>query len=465
MMFPLVEKFPLPAPLFELFLRVAQLPHAIFLDSADAPSNLGCFSFIMADPFRRVTAKNGRTRVDSRPQSGNPFEILRELWQEFPQLTRAELPPFQGGIAGYLGYELGQSLERLPAPPLDELSLADLDVGFFDCVLAIDHSTDPATGWLISTGYPEKTPARRAERARERLTFFRELFSRPAADLPTWNPHPAIVESSFSHAEYSAAIERVKQYIAAGDIYQANIAQQFRTDFDGNPLALYAALREKNPAPFAAFLNFGTTAIASVSPERFLQCRGGQIETRPIKGTRPRADSPAADAALAAELQSSEKDRAENVMIVDLLRNDLSRVSKLFSVRVPSLLALEKHPNVWHLVSTITAELRPGQTPLDLLKATFPGGSITGAPKIRAMEIITEIERRTRGVYCGSIGYWGFDGSLDTSIAIRTLVLKDGTAFFHGGGGIVADSDSQMEYEESLVKVSMFFDVLNGRLV
>ena len=167
---------------------------------------------------------------------------------------------------------------------------------------------------------------------------------------------------------------------------------------------------------------------------------------------------------MAAELQSSTKDRAENVMIVDLLRNDLSRVSKLFSVRVPSLLALEGHPNVWHLVSTITAELRAGQTPIDLLKATFPGGSITGAPKIRAMEIITEIEQRARGVYCGSIGYLGFDGTLDTNIAIRTLLLKDGAAFFHGGGGIVADSDPQMEYEESLVKVKMFFDALNGRL-
>ncbi len=462
MEFPLAEPFSLPAPPFELFERVAHLPHAIFLDSADAPSAPGRFSFIAADPFLRLTAEKGGVRVNGRPQSGNPFDVLRTFWEKFPLPTRPELPPFQGGIAGYWGYELGQTLENLPAPPIDDLSLPEMDVGFYDCVLAIEHAAAGNRGWLIAGGYPETAPARRAERARARIAHFRALFARPAPRRTPWQPRPAVVQSSFPPTEYFSAIERVKRHIAAGDIYQANIAQQFHTDFDGNPLEVYRVLRQNNPAPFAAFLQGDDAAIVSVSPERFLQCRAGQVETRPIKGTRPRGATPAADSALAAELQSSAKDRAENVMIVDLLRNDLSRVSKLFSVRVPSLLAVEKHPHVWHLVSTITAELRPDQSPVDLLKATFPGGSITGAPKIRAMEIITDIEKRARGVYCGSIGYLGFDGALDTSIAIRTMVLKDGTAFFHGGGGIVADSDPQMEYEESLVKVKMFFDVLNG---
>lgn len=464
MQFPLVEPFSLAAPPDALFARVAHLPQAIFLDSADAPSTLGRFSFIAADPFLRITAKHGKTRVNGKLQPGNPFDVLQQFWQKFPMPSRADLPPFQGGIAGYWGYELGQAIEKLPVPPLDDLSLADMAVGFYDCVLAIEHTATDSRAWFIASGYPETDPTRRTERARARIAYFRALLSRIEPKTPPWQPRPAMVQSSFYPAAYFSAIQQVKSHIAAGNIYQANIAQQFRTDFDGNPLAMYRALRRKNPAPFAAFLQIDDTAIASVSPERFLQCRAGMVETRPIKGTRPRGKTPAADSALAAALQTSEKDRAENVMIVDLLRNDLSRVSKFFSVRVPSLLAVEKHPNVWHLVSTITAELRADQTPIDLLKATFPGGSITGAPKIRAMEIITDTEKRTRGVYCGSIGYLGFDGTLDTSIAIRTMVIKNGTAFFHGGGGIVADSDPQMEYEESLVKVKMFFDILKGTL-
>lgn len=465
MQFPLVEPFPLTTTPDALFARVAHLPQAIFLDSADAPTEPGRFSFIAAEPFARITAKNGTTRVNGKIRDGNPFEILRELWQNFPLETRTDLPPFQGGIAGYWGYELGQAIETLPAPPLDDVLLPDMDVGFYDCVLAIEHLPSGNRGWLIASGYPETDPARRREHARARIAHFRALLSRPEPPLLPWQPAPVQVQSSFSPAIYLSAIHRVKTHIAAGDIYQANIAQQFHTDFDGNPLDMYRALRNHHPAPFAAFLQLDDTAIASVSPERFLKCRGGQVETHPIKGTRPRGKTPAADRALALELQSSEKDRAENVMIVDLLRNDLSRVSQPFTVRVPSLLALEKHPNVWHLVSTITAKLRTGQTPIDLLKATFPGGSITGAPKIRAMEIITDVEQRTRGVYCGSIGYLGFDGTLDSNIAIRTMVIKNGTAFFHGGGGIVADSDPQLEYEESLVKVKMFFDILNGTLV
>ncbi len=465
MQFPLVESFPLPAPSDTLFARVAHLPQAIFLDSADAPSTLGRFSFITADPFLRITAKNGATQVNGHLRQGNPFDILQEFWLKFPLPTRTDLPPFQGGIAGYWGYELGQSVEKLPAPPSDDLSLADMDVGFYDCVLAIEHTNTGERGWLIASGYPEADSARRAKHARARIAHFRALFSQPKPKTSPWQSRRTAVQSSFSPATYFSAIHRVKAHIAAGNIYQANIAQQFHADFNGNPLEMYRALRRRNPAPFAAFLQTDETAIASVSPERFLQCRAGQVETRPIKGTRPRGATPTEDMALAEELRNSEKDRAENVMIVDLLRNDLSRVSKPFTVHVPSLLAVEKHPNVWHLVSTITAELRADQTPIDLLKATFPGGSITGAPKIRAMEIITDVERRTRGVYCGSIGYLGFDGTLDTNIAIRTMVIKNGTAFFHGGGGIVADSDPQMEYEESLVKVKMFFDILNGTLV
>lgn len=456
----IVKTMPISASPIEYFRRVAHLPHAIFLDSADTAVEIGNYSFIAADPFLRIVSKNGRTTVNGESLFGAPFDILESYWQKYRLPTLQNLPPFQGGAAGYWGYELGQSLEQLPVPRIDNILMPDMDIGFYDCVLAIDHRSETDKAWLIADGFPESDAVKRQTRAENRLRQFETLFDTPAPPLPKWRPPSAEIKSSVNFLEYVTAIEKVKAHIAAGDIYQANIAQQFQTNFDGAPLALYDSLRQKNPAPFAAFLNFGKTKILSVSPERFLQCQNEQVETRPIKGTRPRGRNLAEDAALAKELRHSQKDRAENVMIVDLLRNDLSRVSRLHSVKVPKLLALEKHPNVWHLVSTVTGQLQPDKNPVDLLKATFPGGSITGAPKIRAMEIITDIEERKRGVYCGSIGYLGFDGTLDTSIAIRTMVVKSGKLYFHGGGGIVADSDPQMEYEESLVKVKMFFDAL-----
>ena len=458
---PIFQPFDLPAPPFELFRRLAHLPQPLFLDSADAPAKLGRFSFLAADPFLRIHSKNGRVTVNERAQTADPFEVLRHHWRQYPLETAPIPPPFQGGVAGFWSYDLAHHLERLPRPPLDELGMADMDVGFYDCVLAIDHTGGRNRGWLIASGYPEASSAARRRRAEARIAQFRALLNAPARiPLAATLPPIAPPQSSFRRPDYLRAIERVKAYIARGDIYQANIAQRFQTPFRGDPLALYALLRRINPASFAACLLFGDTAIASVSPERFLLCRGGKVETRPIKGTRPRGRTPAEDVALSRELHASPKDRAENVMIVDLLRNDLSRVCRLHSVRVPELFAVEAYPTVWHLVSTVVGELKPDCDPIDLLRATFPGGSITGAPKIRAMEIIAEIEGRQRGLYCGSIGYLGFDGTLDTSIVIRTAILRGGMLTFHGGGGIVADSDPAAEYDETLVKVKSFFDAL-----
>jgi para-aminobenzoate synthetase component 1 len=271
------------------------------------------------------------------------------------------------------------------------------------------------------------------------------------------------LRSTFTHRGYLSAVQRVREYILAGDIFQANLSQRFQAPLTESPGRLYARLRRRNPAPFGAWLSLGGVTVLSVSPERFLRLEGRVVETRPIKGTRPRGLGPMHDEALGKELTESEKDRAENVMIVDLLRNDLSRVCAPGTVRVPELFHLEQHPTVLHLVSTVTGTLRPGHRAADLLRASFPGGSITGAPKVRAMEIIAELEPTQRGPYCGMIGYVSVTGTMDTNIAIRTCVVRGGTVYFSGGGGIVADSEPELEYRETLHKVQGIVRTLADR--
>ena len=271
------------------------------------------------------------------------------------------------------------------------------------------------------------------------------------------------LRSTFTHRGYLNAVAKVREYIVAGDIFQANLSQRFQAPLREQPFDLYRRLRRRNPAPFAAYLAFDDVTVLSASPERFLRLDpDGQVETRPIKGTRPRGLGPMHDAALGRALAESVKDRAENVMIVDLLRNDLSRVCRPGSVRVPELFALEQHPTVHHLVSTVLGALEPGADAVDLVRAAFPGGSITGAPKVRAMEIIAELEPTRRGVYCGSIGYLSATGAMDTSIVIRTFVLRDGELYFQAGGGIVADSDPELEYRETLDKAAGLIATLRG---
>jgi para-aminobenzoate synthetase component 1 len=274
------------------------------------------------------------------------------------------------------------------------------------------------------------------------------------------------LRSTFTHRGYLDAVGRVREYIIAGDIFQANLSQRFQSALTEAPFALYRRLRKRNPAPFAAYLAFDDLAVLSASPERFLRLDEKQrlVETRPIKGTRPRGLGPMHDAALGRALAESAKDRAENVMIVDLLRNDLSRVCRPGSVRVPELFALEQHPTVHHLVSTVLGELAPGADAVDLIRAAFPGGSITGAPKVRAMEVIAELEPTQRGVYCGSIGYISATGAMDTSIVIRTYLTLGGQVYFQAGGGIVADSDVELEYRETLDKARALIETLVERL-
>ena len=371
--------------------------------------------------------------------------------------------PFQTGVVGYLGYDLAHHLERLPHPAVDDLAFPDLAAGFYDAILAFDHGERRA--WILSSGWPEANPVASMHRRKARADLLAARVGR--AREPDPEPEAASeagLRSNFTAGGYEAAVQRVVDYILAGDIFQANLSQRFQAELpDGlDAWRLYRRLRRRNPAPFAAYLDLGEVQIASASPERFLELRGRQVETRPIKGTRPRGATPEADRRLGAELLASAKDRAENVMIVDLLRNDLSRVCRDHTVLTPELCVLESFATVHHLVSTVTGELRDGLDAVDLLRATFPGGSITGAPKIRAMEIIAELEPSARGPYCGSIGWLGFDGWMDTSITIRTFAIKGRRVAFQAGGGIVADSEPAAEYAETLDKARALIEALQG---
>ena len=484
---PLVVELRDPPDPVDCCERLAGLPYRLFLDSALRGTRLGRHSYLVADPIAVVRSTGAATELldlhegTTRRVSDDALGAVRALLAPHRTVPLPGLPPFQGGAAGYLAYEWGRVLERIPASRHDDLALPDVVLGVYDWVLAWDH--DAGRAWLISTGLPERDPAARERRAAERMAMVQgRLASAPAGDAARVQDTPIgarrapsypvaggawgdalALRSSFTHAGYLAAVTRVRDYIVAGDIFQANLSQRFEAPLAEPPWALYQRLRARNPAPFAAYLDFAEVTVLSASPERFLRVSDGrEVETRPIKGTRPRGVGPEHDAALGRALEESAKDRAENLMIVDLLRNDLSRVCAPGSVRVPELFALERHPTVHHLVSTVVGTLTPDAGVVDLLRAAFPGGSITGAPKVRAMEIIAELEPSRRGVYCGSVGYWSVTGELDTSIAIRTAVALGDAVYFSAGGGIVADSDPEQEYRETLDKARAIIDVLDS---
>lgn len=448
------ELLPVPDSL-QVFERLAHLPHAVFFDSAMREGDLGRYSYIAADPFDWLVVPADET---------DGLQALQSAIEKYKAPTIANLPPWQGGAAGVLGYELGRSLEQVPAAQHDEFQLPALAMGLYDVVIAFDHQHDRA--WILSHGFPETTDAARQQRAEERLQQFRQLIESPAksVDYQPSTPNDITapqfpvedfpgVTSDFARDDYLAAVQRAVDYIHAGDIFQVNLSQRLLRRQTGSPLELYCQLRTNNPATFAGYLDAGDWQLCSASPERFVSVdHTGHVETRPIKGTRPRSAHFALDWQLGEGLLAHPKDRAENVMIVDLLRNDLSRVCKPPSVKVTQLCALESYKHVHHLVSVVVGQLEDHQTAIDLLRASFPGGSITGAPKIRAMEIIAELEPTARGPYCGSLAFVGFDGTFDSSILIRTAVVAGGWVQTSVGGGIVADSDPAGEYAETLQK-------------
>lgn len=478
-MTPLVEELPPTVDPWRAFRALAHLPHVLFLDSSTEQAPLGRYTFLAADPFTVLTF--AREKLDwqselldawpdeSLTQQSEPLTVLRQCLARFRQETLPDLPPWQGGIAGLWSYDFCHQLERLPRPRWNEFGLPDLLLGFYDWVLAWDH--EQQTGWLISTGWPETKPHLQMQRAAQRVKLVWRWLNTAEPPQERWRGQRLMAEtelapqhslprlpgltSNFSREDYLQAVRRAIAYIHAGDCFQVNLAQRLLLPQTISPLTAYARLRDASPATFGGYFDLGEYAVASSTPERFVRMNSrGELETRPIKGTRPRGTTPEKDQALRQELRASAKDRAENIMIVDLLRNDLGRVAEYGSVQVPELCLVESNAAVHHLVSAVTARLRPGLTAVDVLRAVFPGGSVTGAPKVRAMEIIAELEPTMRGAYCGTLGYLGFDGAMDTNILIRTLTLGRGWVQFPVGGGIVADSTPEAEYDETLHKAA-----------
>jgi para-aminobenzoate synthetase component 1 len=422
--------------------RLAGLPFPAFLDANADHHDLGRWSYLTADPVAHISA------------SADQWPEVRETIRNTQSSSDAIYPlPFSGGWIGWFSYEMGRAFDDQPqanAAPGQELP--DISLALYDVVIGWDHTTGAA--WLISTGI-DAEGVRNPERARQRADQFLELLARPSVSTGTHSLRQRVAFSrDFTPGEYKTAVGQVIDHVLSGDIYQANLSQRLVAPFRGSALALHASLRRLAPASLGAYLDHGTHQVLSASPERFLRYDPvtRAIESRPIKGTRPRAADPTTDAGLARELTQSQKDRAENVMIVDLVRNDLSRVAEPASVQVPTLCRLDSHHTVHHLASIVTARLRDDCDGLDALAACFPAGSITGAPKLRAMAILADLEPVRRGVYCGAIGWLGLDGALHLSVAIRTMTITNGHVTIQVGGGITALSDPEDEYQETLAK-------------
>lgn len=477
----LIHSLPYHANTATLFAAISDQPWSIFLDSGQPKSQYGRYDIFVFDPFITIktydafnldhshqTAKiltevwhqqqdDNQQNAEKTIREDDPFVILNRLLkpyqhQHIRQQTKGENIPFAGGAVGYFGYDLARQLEVLPSIAQPQ-SVPHMMVGIYDWAVIVDHREKKAS--LVSHGLQTST-RNNWQAICQRVDA---LFIKPST-----KQHFAItseIKSNMDYAQYSAAFKKIKQYILEGDCYQVNLAQRFSAKASGNAWQAYEKLREVSSAPFMAFMNFGDFQVLSGSPERFLQVVDGHVETRPIKGTTPRHDDTEIDAKNAHDLQASLKDRAENLMIVDLLRNDISKNCAVGTVKADNLFQLQSFANVHHLVSIVTGALETDKTAIDLLRGAFPGGSITGAPKLRSMEIIEELEPHRRGVYCGAIGYIGFDGNMDTNITIRTALYADGEVSFYAGGGIVADSELEKEYTETLDKSSSMMKVMH----
>lgn len=434
------------AMLFEI---IADDPWPVFLDCGRPRSTAGGMDILAANPFVTLVTRGGMTEIQERHGASlspaDPFHLLRQ----YLAADGKESPlPFGGGAIGYFSYDLARRIEHLPVQARDGEGIPEMAVGIYDWAIVVDHERQAS--WLVAADRDPLT-AEIWDRLVARLSDPSAVPDLAKARRPF---HVGQISCNFDPAGYRRAFAKIQRYITDGDCYQVNLTQRFSAPVSGDHWLGYQALRRLNPAPFSAYLDFPGVTILSSSPERFLKVSRGGVETKPIKGTRPRAAAPEADSALAQELRSSLKDQAENLMIVDLLRNDLGKVCAPGSVKVPRLFEVESFATVHHLVSTVTGRLAEGTDAVELLRASFPGGSITGAPKRRAMEIIEELEPDRRGVYCGAIGWLGFNGDMDTNIAIRTLVSSNNVLRFWAGGGIVADSRADDEFQECLDKAA-----------
>lgn len=430
----------------KLFGLIAAEPWSIFLDSGYPKVDRGRYDFLSSSPCKTLVTRGRETVIYDgkklRKSEQDPFELLKSLLGR-KTLNLSDLP-FCGGAMGYFAYDLGRRIENIPRMARNDLDIPDMAVGIYNWVVVVDHHRRQS--WLAGQD--------NAAGKNKQWSDLVKLFHTERTCPPQKYSVRSAVSSSMSKETYSDAFLKIKNYILEGDCYQVNLTQRFSVDVHGDPWDLYLALRERNPAPFAAYMNLPDCAVLSSSPERFLSINSGNVETKPIKGTIRRAAYANEDKALAEQLLESKKDRAENLMIVDLMRNDIGKNCETGTVTVPRLFALESYATVHHLVSTVTGRLLQNRHSLDLLRGCFPGGSITGAPKLRAMEIIEELEPFRRNLYCGSLGYIGYDGNMDTNIAIRTMVYRDGRVCFWAGGGIVADSELDSEYQECFEKAA-----------
>jgi para-aminobenzoate synthetase component 1 len=463
--------FPYHHDTAQLFERIAHLEWAMWLDSGQLinpttgkpGSQYGRFDIIVCKPRVTFVTRGQSTEITQNGQTTHsdtdPFSLINTALATDASMTQTLLStlPFTGGALGYFGYDLAQRIERLNNHAQVEANMPQLMVGIYDCALVVDHREKTAV--LVSQNLHPN--------ARENFDALQALFCAPhsCVEVMTTFKVTSKVLSNMQKNQYAEAFNRIKKYILEGDCYQVNLAQRFTAKAVGDGWLAYKKLREISPAPFMAYMRLPGLEVLSGSPERFLQVVNKHVETRPIKGTRPRGLDAVTDAQNAAELQSSLKDRAENLMIVDLLRNDIGKNCEIGSVKATQLFQLQSFANVHHLVSIITGQLAQDKSALDLLRGCFPGGSITGAPKLRSMQIIEELEPHQRGLYCGAIGYIGFDGNMDTNIAIRTAVYRHtqagvGEINFYAGGGIVADSTMDKEYVETLDKASSMLKLM-----
>lgn len=462
---------------FDLFKVFRDKRYPFFLDSSLKSEELGRFSFIGFDPFFVLKTTDKK----------DPFEKLRRLLNEYKVLPKKEIFPFLGGAVGYFSYDLGSVLERIESKAIDDLNLPVCIFGLYDTLLIVDHLKRKLV--ILSLGFPEKNSRLKEKRAEyrlneiiKRLSNYKEDFKRASFDRDDYHTfvkgrlqHRFIprktynksriaykrLHSNFKREDYIKAIKRAKDYIRCGDIYQVNLSQRFSVEYNLSPIDLYGALRETNPTHFSAYLDFRDFQILSSSPERFLTLRGKKVSTRPMKGTRPRGENLTEDRMKRLELLNSQKDKAELIMIVDLERNDLGKVCEYGSIRIRRLRNLEAYSRVFQTTAEIEGILDKDKEGIDLIKGCFPGGSITGCPKIRAMEIIEELEPTKRSIYTGSLGYLSFSGDMDLNILIRTLLLKDKKVYFQVGGGITSDSNPEKEYQETLDKAEALIEALN----
>lgn len=441
------------------FLRIAHGKSRVFLlESVEGGERLARYSFIGWDPFLVIRGKGNRVTTEElgevRTEEGNPYDKMREIARLYRSVPMPGLPPFLSGGVGYFGYDLVRQSEKLPVTAVDDLGLDDFQVMYFSTILAFDHLRHRIH--IIANILNPQGTANLEARYRDAAVRIEQIEKRLAAPISLPAPAPSAAQpeavSNLDAVRYDAAIDKAKSYITAGDIFQVVLSQRFAMKITCEPFDIYRALRFINPSPYMFYLRMDKLSLVGASPEMLVRVGGRRVEYGPIAGTRPRGKDAGEDERLAGELLGDAKERAEHVMLVDLGRNDLGRVCRYGSVKVTDLMRVEKYSHVMHLVSSVEGELRQDKDCFDALETCLPAGTVSGAPKVRAMEIIEELEPCRRNVYGGAVGYADFSGNLDTCIALRTLVIKDGTAYIQAGGGIVADSQSEREREESMNK-------------